>query len=134
MLPCFCSSALFHRIEVSLRARRSKKQKFSFLLRFVFFCYTSLKFHSTAVTYYMYAPLYRKISPRLLIVNSRCEHGEASKKYCILGFKITKQNKNFLSWWLKFICFIFSRKFLRFCLQLRACEAKHLKSSQDTLP
>ena len=70
-----------------------QKQKFSCLLRFVFFCYTSLKFHSTAVTHYMHAPLYRKISHRLLVAKPHCEQGEASKKYCILWFKTTKQNK-----------------------------------------
>ena len=70
----------------------------------------------------MHAPLYRKISPRLLAAKSRCEQGGSKKQ------------KKFFSWWLKFICFIFGWKFLRFCVQLRACKAKHLKSSQDTLP
>ena len=62
---------------VKSRCKLAKqKQKSSCLWRFVFFCYTSLKFHSTAVTYYMYAPLYRKISPRLLVAKSRYEQGE----------------------------------------------------------
>jgi len=66
---------------VKSRCKLAKqKQKFSCLWRFVFFCYTSLKFHSTAVIYYMYAPLYRKISPRLLVAKSRCEQGGSKKQ------------------------------------------------------
>ena len=66
------------------------KQKFSCLWRFVFLCYTSLKFHSTAVTYYIHAPLYRKISPRLLVARSRCEQSEAkNKKFpCLNGLNL----------------------------------------------
>lgn len=81
----------------------------------------------------MYAPLYREISPHLLVAKSRCKQGEASKKILPLGvLKLLNKTKISCLGGLNLFALSSVENFL-----VSACSyelAKQLKSSQDTLP